>query len=131
MPVKLELGGGLGAAVQAVQTVAMWSRLAQGFCPAVLSPSFAVQEATRERFASTLPGMRPLHNSDETPEEAIARVGGVLVTNGREPLARRPTYHQVHPLSPQERLELVLGEAPDIPVEERLAWPVVREGRGR
>lgn len=70
MPVKLELGGGLGAAVQAVQTVATWSRLAEGSCAVVLSPSFATQEATRERFASTLPGMAALYFSSSVKSGA-------------------------------------------------------------
>lgn len=85
MPVKLELGGGLGAAVQAVQTVAMWSRLAQGLCPAVLSPSFATQVVTRERFASTLPGMATLYFSSS-------------VTSGNESVDR---YHALEAVAPR------------------------------
>lgn len=84
MPVKLELGGGLGAAVQAVQTVAMWARLAEGFCPVVLSPSFAAQAATRERFASTLQGMAALYFSSS-------------VTSGNESLDRYRALEAVAP----------------------------------
>lgn len=61
MPVKLEHGGGLGAAVQAAQTIATWSQLAGNGRPIALSQSFAQQLATRDRLASTLPGMAALY----------------------------------------------------------------------
>lgn len=85
MPIKLELGGGLGGAVQSVQTIATWSSLAEGSCPAVLSPSFAEQDATRERFASTLPGMAALYfaSSVTSGRESIARYNALQAVSSR------------------------------------------------
>ena len=84
MPVKLELGGGLGGAVQAAQTVAMWSRLAEGLCPVALAPSFAEQAVTRERFASTLQGMAGLYFSSS-------------VTAGQQTMSRYDALEAVAP----------------------------------
>ena len=61
MPIKLDLGGGLGGAVQAVQVIATWAKLHDSGRPLTLSSSFASSEATRTRFASTVPGMAALY----------------------------------------------------------------------
>jgi hypothetical protein len=61
MPIKLEMGGGLGRGVHAVQVLATWARLGVERPPLVISKSFAESEATRERFASTLPGMAAVY----------------------------------------------------------------------
>lgn len=64
MPIQLRWGGGLGGATQSVQVIATWARL-DGTAKTLRLPSaFTTQENTRERFASTLPGMAALYFSD-------------------------------------------------------------------
>ena len=64
MPIQLKWGGGLGGGVQAIQVLATWARL-EGAGRALRLPGvFAIQENTRERFASTLPGMAALYFAD-------------------------------------------------------------------
>jgi hypothetical protein len=65
MPIQLKWGGGLGGAVQSIQILATWARL-EGSGRTLRVPSaFASQENTRERFASTLPGMAALYFADQ------------------------------------------------------------------
>jgi hypothetical protein len=61
MPIQLRWGGGLGAGVQAMQVIAAWARSEGGARDLRLPSAFASQENTRERFASTLPGMAALY----------------------------------------------------------------------
>ena len=64
MPITFKWGGGYGGAVQAIQTIATWARLNDGPRTLVLPPAFAEQENSRDRFASTLPGMAALYFAD-------------------------------------------------------------------
>jgi len=57
MPLKLELGGGFGTAVHAMQALATWARLAVDPKPLIISRHFAESDDSRDRFVSTLPGM--------------------------------------------------------------------------
>jgi len=61
MPIQLRWGGGLGGAVQSVQVLATWAKLEGAGRALRLPGAFASQENTRERFASTLPGMAALY----------------------------------------------------------------------
>jgi len=61
MPIQLRWGGGLGGAVHAVQVVASWAQQNNGDLSLRLPAAFSDQENTRERFASTLPGMAALY----------------------------------------------------------------------
>ena len=63
MPIKLELGGGFGSAVHAAQVLGTWARLNPEPKPIVISKSFVESDATRDRFASTLPGMAAIYFS--------------------------------------------------------------------
>lgn len=71
MPIKLDLGGGLGGAIQAVQLISTWARIHDGAPELTLSKSFADSEATRSRFASTLPGMSALYFASTIDCEGI------------------------------------------------------------
>lgn len=64
MPIQLRLGGGLGGAAHAVQLVASWAQQQNSDISLKLPAAFCNQENTRERFASTLPGMAALYFSD-------------------------------------------------------------------
>lgn len=61
MPIQLRWGGGLGAGIQAMQVIATWAGLEPKSCVLRLPREFATQQNTRERFASTLPGMTALY----------------------------------------------------------------------
>ncbi|SDG76984.1 MULTISPECIES: hypothetical protein [unclassified Duganella] len=61
LPIKLDMGGALGAANLAVQIVATWARTRSASTTLNLNRAFAENEATRARFASTLPGMAALY----------------------------------------------------------------------
>ncbi|NWF46796.1 hypothetical protein F3K02_16275 [Hydrogenophaga sp. D2P1] len=61
MPIQLRWGGGLGANVQAMQVIATWARGEAAGRDLRLPAAFATQENTRERFATTLPGMAALY----------------------------------------------------------------------
>jgi hypothetical protein len=61
MPIQLRWGGGLGGAIHAVQVVASWAQQNNGDLSLRLPAAFSDQENTRERFASTLPGMAALY----------------------------------------------------------------------
>ena len=60
MPVKLELGGGIGAAAQAVQAIATWAQASEAKL-LQLSPQYGASADTRDRFATSLPGMAALY----------------------------------------------------------------------
>ena len=80
MPIKLELGGGLGAATLAVQVVATWARLSSQTRQIRLSKWFAESAETKKRFASTLPGMAALYFADSIDcEGTIIRRQDALV----------------------------------------------------
>lgn len=64
MPILLRWGGGLGGAVHAVQVIASWAQQQNGELTLRLPSVFSDQENTRERFASTLPGMAALYFAD-------------------------------------------------------------------
>lgn len=64
MPILLRWGGGLGGAVHAVQVIASWALQQNGELTLRLPSVFSDQENTRERFASTLPGMAALYFAD-------------------------------------------------------------------
>jgi hypothetical protein len=64
MPIQLRWGGGLGSAVHAVQVIASWAQQADSGQSLRLPVAFAEQVNTRERFASTLPGMAALYFAD-------------------------------------------------------------------
>jgi hypothetical protein len=64
VPIKLELGGGLGGTVQAVQVISTWAKLNSEKRQIRLSRHFADSSDTRDRFASTLPGMATLYFAD-------------------------------------------------------------------
>ncbi len=61
MPIKLDWGGPLGGAVQAIQVVATWAQMAEANRTLSLPTEFAEVSITRERLASTLPGMAALY----------------------------------------------------------------------
>jgi hypothetical protein len=61
MPIQLRWGGGLGGAIQSVQVLSTWARLEGAGRSLRLPGAFASQQNTRERFASTLPGMAALY----------------------------------------------------------------------
>lgn len=75
MPIALQWGGGLGGAVHAVQVIATWARQTDATPVLRLPRAFAEQQSTRERFASTLPGMGALYfaGSLECEEEPFSR----------------------------------------------------------
>lgn len=61
MPIQLRWGGGLGGAVHAVQVIASWAQQYNVDLTLKLPTAFSDQVNTRERFASTLPGMAALY----------------------------------------------------------------------
>lgn len=61
MPVQLKWGGGLGSGVHALQIVASWARIDGSNRTLQLPVSFSDNAITRERFASTIPGMAALY----------------------------------------------------------------------
>lgn len=61
MPIQLKWGGGFGAGVHALQVVASWALADDANRTLQLPPSFAANAETRERFASTIPGMAALY----------------------------------------------------------------------
>lgn len=62
-PIKLDWGGPVGGAVQGIQIIATWAQLPGANRALRLAHAFAQNEITRERFASTLPGMAALYFS--------------------------------------------------------------------
>lgn len=64
MPIQLRWGGGLGGAIHSIQIIASWAQQNSDRLTLRLPPAFSSQENTRERFASTLPGMAALYFSD-------------------------------------------------------------------
>lgn len=64
MPILLREGGVLGGAVHTVQVVASWAQNNDSELTLRLPHAFADHESTRERFASTLPGMAALYFAD-------------------------------------------------------------------
>jgi hypothetical protein len=60
-PIKLDWGGPLGGAVQGIQVIATWAQAPEANRTLRLAGAFAKIEATRERFASTLPGMAAIY----------------------------------------------------------------------
>lgn len=64
MPIQLRWGGGLGGGVHAIQIIASWAQQDGDRLILRLPPAFSSQENTRERFASTLPGMAALYFAD-------------------------------------------------------------------
>lgn len=64
MPIQLRWGGGLGGGVHAIQIIASWAQQDNGRLILRLPSAFSSQENTRERFASTLPGMAALYFAD-------------------------------------------------------------------
>lgn len=72
MPIQLTLGGGLGGAVHAVQIVASWAQQEEASLSLRLPAAFVDQENTRERFASTLPGMAALYFADSIQCDGIS-----------------------------------------------------------
>jgi hypothetical protein len=63
MPIQLRHGGGLGGGVHSIQVLATWAREESSERDLRLPEAFAAQENTRDRFASTLPGMAALYFS--------------------------------------------------------------------
>lgn len=61
MPVQLKWGGGVGSGVHALQIVASWARADGSNRTLQLPVSFSDNAITRERFASTIPGMAALY----------------------------------------------------------------------
>lgn len=61
MPVQLRWGGGFGAGVHALQVVASWARADGSNRTLQLPSSFFDNVGTRDRFASTIPGMAALY----------------------------------------------------------------------
>ena len=72
MPLKLELGGGLGGAVHAAQVLGTWSRLGAEPKHLGLSRFFADSEDSRDRFVSTLPGMAAVYFAQSLDCEGTA-----------------------------------------------------------
>lgn len=64
MPIALRWGGALGGAVHGLQVVGTWAQLEGANRTLSLPTEFSDQENTRERFASTLPGMAALYFSE-------------------------------------------------------------------
>lgn len=71
VPVKLDLGGGLGGATLAIQVIATWARLTPSERQVRLSKWFAENSETQDRFASTLPGMAALYFADSVDCEGL------------------------------------------------------------
>ena len=65
MPIQLRWGGGLGASAQTIQVIAGWALMPDSSRDLRLPRSFAESEKTRERFASTLPGMAALYFAEK------------------------------------------------------------------
>lgn len=61
MPVQLKWGGGYGSGVHALQVVASWALADEANRTLHLPASFSDNASTRERFASTIPGMAALY----------------------------------------------------------------------
>lgn len=74
-PIKLDWGGPVGGAIQGVQVISTWAQMPGANRTLRLSGSFAQNEVTRERFASTLPGMAALYfsKSIESDGETFSR----------------------------------------------------------
>lgn len=72
MPIQLRWGGGLGSAVHAVQVIASWAQQADSSQLLRLPEAFAEQGNTRERFASTLPGMAALYFAESIQTDGAA-----------------------------------------------------------
>lgn len=64
MPLLLKWGGGFGVGVHATQVVASWALAEEANRTLHLPPSFLTSVDTRERFASTVPGMAALYFAD-------------------------------------------------------------------
>jgi hypothetical protein len=61
MPIQLRWGGGLGSSAQVVQVIARWALMAESSRDLRLPRAFADDKNTRDRLASTLPGMASLY----------------------------------------------------------------------
>lgn len=74
-PIKLDWGGPVGGAVQGIQVIATWAQMPGANRTLRLAGAFGQAEVTRERFASTLPGMAALYFSKaiETDGESFSR----------------------------------------------------------
>jgi hypothetical protein len=65
LPIKVDRGGVFGFSGLAIQTALTWSRLHDGLRTLQLSPSYAEDPATRDRFAASPLGMVSLYLADE------------------------------------------------------------------
>ena len=85
MPIQLKLGGGLGSGVHALQVIASWALLEDSNRTVRLPPAFAQNPLTRERFASTLPGMAAIYfaNSLQCNDSTISRFRALEVVAPR------------------------------------------------
>lgn len=74
-PIKLDWGGPVGGAAQGVQVIATWAQMQGANRTLRLAGAFGQAENTRDRFASTLPGMAALYfaKSIESDGEAFSR----------------------------------------------------------
>lgn len=65
LPIQVNRGGAFAFQALAVQAVATWARLHEGIRQLQLSPSFAIDETTRERLGGGLLGMCSLYFADK------------------------------------------------------------------
>lgn len=75
LPVQVGRGGAFGFSGVAVQAVATWARLHEGTRQLRVSPNFASDEATRDRFAGNLLGMCGLYfaHTIQAGEQILSR----------------------------------------------------------
>lgn len=75
MPILADYGGAYGGDILALQTIASWASLVHESKTLRLDAAFADAENSRDRFASTLPGMAALYFSDhvESGQKKLSR----------------------------------------------------------
>ena len=94
MPIKLDFGGGLGGTTLAAQVIATWANLNKPPRSIRLSRHFAQNADTRDRFASTLPGMATLYFADmiDCEGELLDRVTALRAVTPRVEAMQREDY---------------------------------------
>lgn len=72
IPISQRWGGGYGAAAQAVQTIATWGTVNDGQRIVRVPEAFFDSAQSKDRLASTLPGMAALYFADEVRDSTRA-----------------------------------------------------------
>lgn len=95
-PIKLDWGGAVGGAVQGVQVIATWAQMPEANRTLRLAGAFGQAGTTRERFASTLPGMAALYFSKaiESDGETFSRFKALEGVGQRVQAMQTGEFHE-------------------------------------